>query len=239
MIISLIVVALVGIGFTRLTMLALELRDDYASPNEAGWDGYGLDVTRKRRMVHAKMARMAKPAKLARKMDGGAQARFEPVGDFISVDGGSSESYLVDTMHGLYGILVGENEEESQKEEEPKKLPKDVDQPIDAAESCSICFEKAPNAVLLRGCNHGGLCYSCAIDILLTSGNCPFCRSDIDQIVIIALPSGLEDVENNETQLVDVIGPTVSVDSSSKSDSKEEPERPPATVPEVVPSSVN
>ena len=39
MMISLIVVALVGIGFTRLTMLALELRDNF---DEARCDGVGI-----------------------------------------------------------------------------------------------------------------------------------------------------------------------------------------------------
>ena len=55
MIVSLVVVVLVGIGFTRLTMLALELRDNFDEDEP-------LDVGRKRVDCHNRMRAMTKPA---------------------------------------------------------------------------------------------------------------------------------------------------------------------------------
>lgn len=191
MIVSLIVVALVGVGFTRLTMLALELREDYNNP-QSGWDV--MDVPRKRRVIHSKMANMAKPATLVR----GDQNQFEPVGDF------TSESYVLETMNSVYSMLMGEEEVQL-----PKETP--TEEATNVTDMCSICFEKAPNAVLIRGCNHGGLCYSCAIDIYLTSGHCPFCRRDIAQIVIISLAESTQSSPEGRP-LVDVIGPTTAED---------------------------
>ena len=104
---------------------------------------------------------------------------------------------------------------------------------------CSICFEKEANAAFLRGCNHGGLCYSCAIDIFITSGACPFCRKAIKQIVTISLAGSEErghrddryvflDVSfyrkrrNNltTTHIVDVTGPDTDRDAPQEALSK-------------------
>ena len=57
MIVSLIVVGLVGVGFTRLVMLAMEMRDDYEDRGEE----HVMNVSRKRQSIHARMGEMAKP----------------------------------------------------------------------------------------------------------------------------------------------------------------------------------
>lgn len=67
MIVSLIVVGLVGIGFTRLALMALELRDDFEDRGEHHVE----NVSRKRREIHARMSEMAKPKQVVRKSDGG------------------------------------------------------------------------------------------------------------------------------------------------------------------------
>jgi len=87
--ISLIVVALVGIGFTRLTMLALELRDNYEdNPSDEP-----VDLSRKRVDAHNKMVSMAKPEKMLVKGDN----RYEPKADgsFSKGDGESSYSAML------------------------------------------------------------------------------------------------------------------------------------------------
>ena len=78
----------------------------------------------------------------------------------------------------------------------------DCDNLLDPTEACTICFEKAKNAVLL-GCGHGGICYNCSIDVYVTSGLCPFCRQDVSQIVMI----GLGTTPGQERAVVQVVGP--------------------------------
>ena len=73
--VSLVVVVLVGIGFTRLTMLALELRDNFDEDEP-------LDVGRKRVDCHNRMRAMSKPATLVFRNDNQFETegvpRFEP-----------------------------------------------------------------------------------------------------------------------------------------------------------------
>jgi len=82
--------------------------------------------------------------------------------------------------------------------------PSNADLLVDPTDVCTICFEKAKNAVLLA-CGHGGVCYSCSIDVCVTSGHCPFCRKEIGQIVTIGLGQVSHDAYGN--QLIPVIGP--------------------------------
>jgi Zinc finger, C3HC4 type (RING finger) len=39
---------------------------------------------------------------------------------------------------------------------------------------CTICFDNKPDAVY--GCGHGGLCYTCSVDIWRKGKACPLCR---------------------------------------------------------------
>lgn len=88
--ISLIVVALVGIGFTRLTMLALELRDNY----EDGPNDGPADMTRKRVDAHNRMVSMPKPAEMILKGDN----RYEPKSSKADFKGeGTYSSVLAST----------------------------------------------------------------------------------------------------------------------------------------------
>ena len=70
MLAAIIIVALVGIGFTRLTMFAFEMREE-----DGGGGSWGSLMEMKRRIAHSHMSLMAKPLKLARK-EGGASFVF-------------------------------------------------------------------------------------------------------------------------------------------------------------------
>lgn len=243
MMISLIVVALVGIGFTRLTMLALELRDNY----EDGTSDEPVDMSRKRVDAHNRMVNMPKPEKMV--VTG--ENRYEPNSSASSLDGngdGSYSSMLASTEATLqagFNALFGPNEQNVpffqstvQDDEVAKdttnatsKPSKDKDRcDPEAAQPnivldptvrhdfsyalaliasrpqdvCTICFEKAKNAVLLD-CGHGGVCYNCSIDVYVTSGHCPFCRSEISQIVTVGFGHSTTDSAGNT--IVPVIGP--------------------------------
>eukprot|EP00633_Aureoumbra_lagunensis_P000455 CAMPEP_0197288694 /NCGR_PEP_ID=MMETSP0890-20130614/5857_1 /TAXON_ID=44058 ORGANISM="Aureoumbra lagunensis, Strain CCMP1510" /NCGR_SAMPLE_ID=MMETSP0890 /ASSEMBLY_ACC=CAM_ASM_000533 /LENGTH=230 /DNA_ID=CAMNT_0042759615 /DNA_START=140 /DNA_END=832 /DNA_ORIENTATION=- len=229
-------------------MLALELRDDFQQEEGSGWER--MDVSRKRRLVHSKMARMAKPEKLVRKTHGaGTQTQFEPVGAFVSTGLSESTDYIADTMYGLYGIIVGESEDENPggkrhssaigkdvEEDDPVKNSTAVVDGNDTSDLCCICFEKGANAVFVNGCNHGGICYSCSIDVFITSGSCPFCRTDIAQIVIISLaniaPPTDDDPENGTSTIVEVIGPSVET-TPAKTVPEIATEQPVLTAPQV------
>lgn len=221
---SLIVVALMGIGLARLTMLALDMPNTVSEGEEAE---AARDISRKRRIVHAKMAQMSKPEMLSRKFNhGGAQICFEPVGHSMSAEGivMKTENYVTDSMRRLFDLLMGSNSferdeasrnesqfvfEESTLTNNRQGLQGDeaVMSRAESIDPCSICFERASNAVLLQGCNHGGLCYSCAVDICLTSNTCPFCRFKIVQIVIVSpAPASIHPQDN---QVFAVVGPYV------------------------------
>ena len=59
---------------------------------------------------------------------------------------------------------------------------------------------------VLLGCGHGGICYNCSIDVYVTSGLCPFCRTDVAQIVMIGL-NAEKTCEVTGRIAVPVIGP--------------------------------
>eukprot|EP01017_Pseudomicrothorax_dubius_P036309 TRINITY_DN518_c0_g1_i5.p1 TRINITY_DN518_c0_g1~~TRINITY_DN518_c0_g1_i5.p1 ORF type:complete len:631 (-),score=122.51 TRINITY_DN518_c0_g1_i5:99-1991(-) len=52
--------------------------------------------------------------------------------------------------------------------------------------SCLICFDGVPDAVFLD-CGHGGICYECAKELWLKTGECYLCRKNIIQILQIEL----------------------------------------------------
>ena len=62
----------------------------------------------------------------------------------------------------------------------PLKEP-DQNQSIAEDNLCYICYENAPNAVLM-GCGHGGVCYECALELVKKNKNCMECRGEIDTV---------------------------------------------------------
>jgi len=66
------------------------------------------------------------------------------------------------------------------------------DDPDDDAHTCTICMDRAPEAILLE-CGHGGLCMPCAESIWNQGADgrlCPMCRKAITGIVRIVSESG-------------------------------------------------
>ena len=151
------IVMLVAIGFTRLLFLALDLRDDYeASQTRAD----GASVARKRRHIHERMERQAKPRQVERRGEGSVSV-YAPVGEFVG--GRDVVSSLVDAM-----LCGGDTTVDAPKKKKTvASCETDAaadDDDLEAAnvvaalsrnapetsECCSICFERAPNAVFLR-----------------------------------------------------------------------------------------
>lgn len=73
------------------------------------------------------------------------------------------------------------------------------------ADACLICFERAPDAVAVD-CGHGGLCYSCAVDVACVHDVCPMCRAPMRQVVKIE-PSRRYRLKHTGDVLVPVVGP--------------------------------
>ena len=216
MMISLIVVALVGIGFTRLTMLALELRDNF--DDVAGDEP--IDMGRKRVDAHNKMRQMPKPEVLVFKNDNQFEVSGRGVADaetyavavseklsagfssLFASSSGSAPPGDADLEKGVAKDADGSATEKLILETDDDA--DDTDSLLDPTDACTICFEKAKNAVILD-CGHGGCCYNCSIDVCVTSGMCPFCRKDINQIVTIGL--GKMTVDMKGRKVIPVIGP--------------------------------
>ncbi|KAH8071361.1 hypothetical protein JL721_4336 [Aureococcus anophagefferens] len=217
---SLMIVMLVAIGFTRLLFLALDLRDDYEASQTRG---DGASVARRRRHIHERMECQAKPRQVERIGEGSVSV-YAPVGEFVG--GRDVVSSLVDAM------LCGEDT----TVDAPKKktVASDADDAAaddddleaanaaaasrrsETSECCSICFERAPNAVFLRTCGHGGCCYSCAVDVCATSRTCPFCRGPVEQVVIVDLASAI--ASGSDAARLDVVGPGMAFDGASTDD---------------------
>lgn len=215
MMISLIVVALVGIGFTRLTMLALELRDNFDEMNGEET----IDMGRKRVDCHNRMRTMAKPEVLVFKNDNQFETASSPGDDHLasavgSLSQGFSSLFLSTTPPPLApdtdlekGGLCAEPPKKNVDDEKASLYApsnSDDESLLDPTDACTICFEKAKNAVILS-CGHGGCCYNCSIDVCVTSGMCPFCRQEISQIVTIGL--GRYEKDASGRRVVPVIGP--------------------------------
>lgn len=60
----------------------------------------------------------------------------------------------------------------------------EVDKKQEGDESCSICFSKLPNCIIMD-CKHGGICETCAFDCMKKSIQCPFCRQDITKVCVV------------------------------------------------------
>ena len=49
---------------------------------------------------------------------------------------------------------------------------------------CTICIAEPPNCIILD-CRHGGVCKTCAFDMLKKSNACPFCRAPIAKVCVV------------------------------------------------------
>jgi hypothetical protein len=49
------------------------------------------------------------------------------------------------------------------------------------AQECLICFDALPDAVFMT-CGHGGVCYTCAIDVWKKNAECYLCRKEITAV---------------------------------------------------------
>ena len=66
-----------------------------------------------------------------------------------------------------------------------RKIPETFEIPDNGSiTECMICCGKESN-VLIRPCNHGGICESCIITYLGTNNSCPNCKSKISKIYVM------------------------------------------------------
>lgn len=229
--ISIIVVVLVGIGFTRLTMLALEMRDE----DDNLFESAPAETLLRKEIITARMSAMEKPSVLI--VTGEDQCKV-PGGELPSIDQGVTcdadcfDSLMPDKRD--IGIITNDRDKLMGEEEKITSngymgegittIPSEhsvsgsrdeshIDMneiAVDANSLCIICFERIKNAVFLN-CGHGGVCYACALDTCVVSGKCPLCRSLISQIVIVESKGTLYYKENKtdktNPQTVRVVGP--------------------------------
>jgi hypothetical protein len=60
-------------------------------------------------------------------------------------------------------------------------------------EKCQICFENPPDGVFMH-CGHGGLCTSCAFEMVTIKPECHLCREEINQVVQLKYPNHFKDI---------------------------------------------
>jgi hypothetical protein len=63
----------------------------------------------------------------------------------------------------------------------------------EAEEKCQICFENPPDGVFMH-CGHGGLCTSCAFEMVTIKPECHLCREEINQVVQLKYPNHFKDI---------------------------------------------
>jgi Uncharacterized conserved protein, contains RING Zn-finger len=51
---------------------------------------------------------------------------------------------------------------------------------------CVICYERQPDAVYLD-CGHGGVCHTCAVELIKSKNECHLCRTKIERLLKIQL----------------------------------------------------
>uniref|UniRef100_A0A7S2BH25 RING-type domain-containing protein n=1 Tax=Florenciella parvula TaxID=236787 RepID=A0A7S2BH25_9STRA len=210
--ISVIVVILVGIGFTRLTMLALEMQDE-----DDLFDSAPAETLLRKEIIVERMRAMKKPRALV--ITGEDQCKL-PEADVIARQ--EERERENDIFASMYSATPRVKEDEPDEEkgsdlEEPvsaienKLAPELAETEIDANDLCIICFERSKNAVYLD-CGHGASCYSCAIDTCVVTGRCPLCRAHVQQIVIVeesgALSPDKHKSLDDAPRMVRVVGPT-------------------------------
>ena len=54
---------------------------------------------------------------------------------------------------------------------------------------CVICFDNPPDAVFMK-CGHGGVCYTCAMDIWKRNAECYLCRKEIAAVYQLSTQKG-------------------------------------------------
>ena len=52
-----------------------------------------------------------------------------------------------------------------------------------------ICFDNPPDAVFMK-CGHGGVCYTCAMDIWKRNAECYLCRKEIAAVYQLSMQKG-------------------------------------------------
>ena len=62
---------------------------------------------------------------------------------------------------------------------------------------CNVCYAN-PQDVVFMPCGHGGLCNECASDILITQGNCCFCRHPIHVMYVLEVLRPDVDMNNSD-----------------------------------------
>ena len=74
------------------------------------------------------------------------------------------------------------------------------DKKADGEDTCSICYSKPPNCIILD-CKHGGICDTCSFDMMKKSINCPFCRQPITKVCVV------ERIEESQYRVINEIKP--------------------------------
>mmetsp|Transcript_41151 Transcript_41151/g.109839 ORF Transcript_41151/g.109839 Transcript_41151/m.109839 type:complete len:209 (+) Transcript_41151:135-761(+) len=146
--ISVIVVILVGIGFTRLTMLALEMQDE-----DDLFDSAPAETLLRKEIIVERMRAMKKPRALV--ITGEDQCKL-PEADLIARQ--EERERENDIFASMYSATPRVKEDEPDEEKgsdleelasaiENKLAPELAETEIDANDLCIICFERSKNAV--------------------------------------------------------------------------------------------
>lgn len=69
-----------------------------------------------------------------------------------------------------------------------KKISQNISFNDNSMNNCLVCFENQQDAVFMD-CGHGGLCYTCSLDIFKKTGECYLCRKAIKQVLFLDLSS--------------------------------------------------
>ena len=77
------------------------------------------------------------------------------------------------------------------RKDRPMKSEKSPRPEVD--DKCQICFENPPDGVFMN-CGHGGLCTSCAFEMVTIKPECHLCREEIKQVVQLKYPNHFKDV---------------------------------------------
>ena len=80
-----------------------------------------------------------------------------------------------------------------QSPKEVIELPRSQEESLDFSQiilsdkgipDCSICYAK-PSDCVFFACGHGGVCYSCGLEIMKKKKKCHICRSIIEEVIQI------------------------------------------------------
>lgn len=106
----------------------------------------------------------------------------------ISQNSKGIKSTLISTQQRK--ILGGKLAEKIRKD---RPMRSDKSPRPDVEDKCQICFENSPDGVFMN-CGHGGLCTSCAFEMVTIKPECHLCREEIKQVVQLKYPNHFKDV---------------------------------------------